>query len=107
MGLYMIQGSYTPQAWAAQIKNPSNRLDAVAQMMAKSGVKFHGAYYAFGEFDIVIIAEGPDNKSVAAALIAAAGGGALSKVQTTVLMSSAEGLEAIKGAGKVAYSPPG
>lgn len=103
----MVQASYTPQAWAAQVKNPSNRLDAVAQMMAKSGVKFHGAYYAFGEFDIVIVGEAPDNKSMAAALIAAAGGGAISRIQTTVLMSSAEGLEAIKGAAKVAYSPPG
>lgn len=63
-------------------------------MMAKSGVKFHGAYYAFGEFDIVILGEAPDNKSMAAALIAAADGGAFSRVQTTVLRSLAEGLEA-------------
>ncbi|MBM3959662.1 MAG: GYD domain-containing protein [SAR202 cluster bacterium] len=75
--------------------------------MAKSGIKSHGSYCAFGEFDIVTIAEGPDNKSLAAAIIAEAGGGPVSRLRTTVLMSAAEGLEATRGAGRVAYSPPG
>ena len=39
-------------------------------------------------------------------LIAAAAGGALSRIQTTVLMTAEEGLEAIKGAGNIEYRPP-
>jgi hypothetical protein len=54
-----------------------------------------------------MILEGPDNVSAASALIATAAGGAISKIQTTVLMTAEEGLEAIKGAGSVDYSPPG
>ena len=104
---YLIQASYTSEAWAAQIKNPVDRLAQVDEMMSAVGVKFVHGFYAFGEYDLVILAEGPDNKSAAAAAIAAAGGGALSRIHTTVLMESDEGVAAIKSAGEVGYTPPG
>ena len=107
MAHYLVQGSYTSSSWAVQIKNPQNRIEQVGKMFASKGIKFHSGYYSFGEFDLCLILEGPDNVSAASALIAAAAGGGLSKIQTTVLMTAEEGLEAIKGAGSVAYSPPG
>ena len=107
MARYLIQVSYTPESWAAQIKNPSNRLEVVAEMLAPAGITFVDAYYAFGEFDVVAIIEGPDNVSTAAAIIAIAAGGATSKVQTTVLMSADEGVEAITKAGSIGYRPAG
>ena len=107
MARYLIQVSYTPESWAVQIKNPSNRLEAVAEMLAPAGITFVDAYYAFGEFDIVAIIEGPDNVSTAAAIIAIAAGGATSEVQTTVLMSADEGVEAITKAGSIGYRPAG
>ena len=76
-------------------------------MFDSKGVKFVSGYYSFGEFDLCLIVEGPDNVSTASALIAAAAGGAISKIQTTALLTSEEGLEAIKGAGSVEYRPPG
>jgi len=106
MAHYLVQGSYTSGSWATQIQNPQNRLEQVGKMFASKGVKFVQGYYAFGDFDICIIMEGPDNVTAASALIAAAAGGALSKIQTTVLMTAEEGLEAIKGAGSVDYRPP-
>ena len=106
MAHYLVQGSYTSGSWATQIQNPQNRLEQVGKMFASKGVKFVTGYYAFGEFDLCIIMEGPDNVTAASALIAAAAGGALSKIQTTVLMTAEEGLEAIKGAGTVDYRPP-
>ena len=30
MTLYMWQGTYTPKSWAAQLKNPQNRVEAAA-----------------------------------------------------------------------------
>ncbi|MDG2065175.1 MAG: GYD domain-containing protein, partial [SAR324 cluster bacterium] len=64
-------------------------------------------FYAFGDYDLCFISEGPDNQSMASALIAAVAGGAISKMHTTVLMTPEEGLEAIKAAGSVEYRPPG
>jgi uncharacterized protein with GYD domain len=107
MARYLIQVSYTGESWAAQIENPTNRLEAVGEMLAPAGITFVDAYYAFGEFDIVAIIEGPDNVSTAAALIKVAAGGATSKIQTTVLMSAEEGREAVTRAGSIGYRPAG
>ena len=107
MAHYLVQGSYTPSSWAAQIKNPQNRIEQVGKMFASKGIKILSGYYSFGEFDLCLILEGPDNVSTASALIATAAGGAISKIQTTVLMTAEEGLEAIEGAGSVEYRPPG
>ena len=107
MAHYLCQASYTSGSWANQIKDPQNRIEQVGKMFASKGVKFISGYYSFGEFDLCFILEGPDNVSTASALIAAAAGGAISKIQTTVLMTPEEGLEAIKGAASVEYRPPG
>ena len=106
MAHYLVQGSYTYGAWANQIQNPQNRIEQVRKMFASKGVNIISGYYAFGDFDLCLIIEGPDNVTAASALIAAAAGGALSKIQTTVLMTAEEGLEAIKGAGGIDYRPP-
>ena len=107
MAHYLVQGSYTSGAWANQIQNPQNRIEQVGKMFASKGVNIITGYYSFGDFDLCLIIEGPDNVTAASALIAAAAGGALSKIQTTVLMTAEEGLEAIKGAGSIDYKPPG
>ena len=106
MAHYLVQGSYTSGSWATQIQNPQNRIEQVGKMFASKGVNIITGYYAFGDFDLCLIIEGPDNVTAASALIAAAAGGALSKIQTTVLMTAEEGLEAIKGAGGIDYRPP-
>ena len=106
MAHFLCQASYTSGSWATQIKNPQNRIEKDGKMFASKGVNFISGYYSFGEFDLCLILEGPDNVSAASALIAAASGGALSKIQTTVLMTPEEGLEAIKGAVSVEYTPP-
>ena len=76
-------------------------------MFASKGVRFVNGYYSFGEFDLCLILEGPDNIKTASALIETSAGGAISKIQTTVFMTAEEGLEAIKGAAGVGYKPPG
>lgn len=107
MPLYLFQGAFTSDAWAAQIKNPKNRADQVRPMIEAAGGKLLGYYYAFGEYDVVVLIEAPDNVSVAALAVAVASGGALKAQQTTVLMTPEEGLEAMRRASGTGYRPPG
>jgi uncharacterized protein with GYD domain len=107
MARYLIQVSYTAESWAAQVKNPQDRLKAVGEMLAPAGITFVDVYYSFGEFDIVGIVDGPDNATTAAGMIAVAAGGACSKLQTTPLLTAEEGLEAITKAGSIGYRPAG
>ena len=107
MPMYLTRFSYTPEAWARLAKNPEDRRDAARTYIESVGGKLHGFWYAFGEFDGYTLWEAPDNVSMAAVAIAIGSGGALSKVETTVLMTVEETLEALSRAGSVNYRPPG
>jgi uncharacterized protein with GYD domain len=106
MPFFMVQASYTSEAWAAQIKNPQDRFAAIAAMAKANGSEVHSAFYAFGEYDVVIIFDSPNNVDAAGFLIAAAGGGALTDLKTTVLLAGEEGQSAIAAAGGQGYAPP-
>ena len=107
MPYYMNQVSYTPEWWKAQIASPQDRTKLVSDLLEAAGGRLVSFFYAFGEWDAVVIAEAPDNGTIAEVLIAVAAGGGLAKSKTTVLMTAEEGLDAIHGAGGVDYSPPG
>ena len=61
----------------------------------------------FGQKDRVIIADVPNNESMAAIALAVAAGGATKASKTSVLMSGTEGARALKKADAVAkvYCP--
>jgi uncharacterized protein with GYD domain len=76
-------------------------------MLEQINGKLHGYYFAFGGNDIVAIIEGPDNVSVASVAIAVGSSGTVQNITTTPLLSYEEGIEAIRGANSVTYTPPG
>lgn len=100
---YLIQVSYTEQAWQALIKNPQDRIEAVRPAIENLGGKIQEGWFAFGDCDVVSIAELPDNVAAAAISMAFSAGGACKNVKTTPLMSTAEGIEALKKASRVGY----
>ncbi|HEV2221983.1 MAG TPA: GYD domain-containing protein [Candidatus Acidoferrales bacterium] len=100
---YLIQVAYKDQAWQALIKNPVDRIEAVRPAVENLGGKLQEGWFAFGDYDIVCIAEMPDNVAAAAIAIAFAGGGACKSVKTTPLMSTAEAVEALKKASRAGY----
>ena len=106
MPQYLLQAGYTPDAWAAMVKSPQNRLEAVRPVIEKLGGKVLGGWLAFGEYDIALICELPDNVSAAAFSMAASAGGAVKAVKTTPLMTIEEAMEAMRKAGGVGYRPP-
>jgi uncharacterized protein with GYD domain len=99
--------SYTSEAWANLIKNPEDRRSAARAYIEKVGGKLHGFWYAFGGHDGHVLYESPDNVSMAAAVLAIAAGGAVHSVETTVLMTVEETLQALKKAQTIQYRPPG
>jgi len=105
--LYLIQLAYTPDAWAAMVKQPQNRLEAVRPIVEKLGGKFEHAWLAFGEYDIVGIIEMPENTDAVAFAIAVAAGGAAKTFKTTPLLSVEEGVEAMGKAQGAGYRRPG
>src|ERR1700675_4007700 len=103
MPLYMYQAAYTSESLAAQLKNPQNRVEAVGRSTCEAvGGKLVGGWYCFGDYDLAIIADVPNNESMAAIALAIGAGGALKSAKTTVLMTGAEAVGAMKKAAVVA-----
>ena len=105
MPYYLLQVSYTPEAWSALMKNPHDRQAALSGTLAKLGGKMEHAWFAFGESDIVAILNLPNQVSAAALAAAIAGGGACKSVKTTPLLTMEEGIEALKLGASCGYKP--
>ena len=105
--MYLTRFSYTPETWARLGQNPEDRRNAAKTYIESVGGKLHGFWYAFGEFDGYNLWEAPDNVSMSAVAIALSSGGALSKCETTVLVTVEEAMEAMSRSGSVGYRAPG
>lgn len=105
MPKFLTRGSYTKEGLNGVLKDGgSKRVQAAKQLVESLGGKLEAFYFAFGDDDIFIITEGPDNiGSVAANLIANASGAV--RIKTTVLISPEEVDQAIKRTAE--YRPPG
>ena len=107
MALYLTKFSYTPETWARLIANPEDRRTAARSYIESVGGKLHGFWYAFGSHDGYNLFEAPDNVSMAAVAMAIGSGGALSSIETTVLLTVEETMEALGKAEQVQYRVPG
>ena len=107
MSVYLMRFSYTPETWSRLIQNPEDRRDAARSYIEQVGGTLHGFWYGFGEYDGYAMYEAPDNVSMAGVVLAIAAGGALAKVDTTVLMTVEETLEALAKGKNIRYRQPG
>ena len=107
MPFYLTRFSYTPETWARLVKHPEDRRAAAKQYIESVGGKLHGFWYAFGSHDGYTLWEAPDNVSMAAVALAISGGGALSSIETTVLLTVDETMDALRKAKQVGYRAPG
>ena len=106
MPRYLVQASYNTTGIQALVRNPQNREEALRPIVEAAGGKFDCLYYAFGDYDIVGIAEMPDNTSMVALSMAVSNGGAVASFKTTPLISMDEAVEAMRRASGTGYRPP-
>ena len=104
MAKYLLHVHYTLQGLkGVAAKGGTAREKAAREAAESAGGSMDAFYFAFGESDVVVIADFPDHASAAAlALAVGAGGGA--SVRTTVLVSPKEIDDAAKK--QVTYQPP-
>jgi len=109
MPKYLIQSSYTQEGLEGLLaEGGSSRREAVEKALASIGGTLEACYYAFGDTDVFIITDLPDNvMATAASLIGNAAG--TSKIKITVLITPEEVDKATEVAKEMsaAYRPPG
>lgn len=102
MSKYMFQVSYTQAGFQSTLQEGgTERKEAVETSIKSLNGWMEAFYFSFGETDMIVIAELPDNISAAAfSLIASAAGSTM--IRTTILITPAEiDLAATKAANKV------
>ena len=105
MAKYLIEGSYTADGIKGVIKEGgTGRRAAVSDALKALGGKIDSMYYAFGETDVYVIVDAPDNLTMAALAMGVAATGAV-RIKTTVLMTPEEIDQAIKKS--TTYKAPG
>jgi uncharacterized protein with GYD domain len=105
MPKYLIHGNYVGEGIKGLLKEGgSSRRAAIEKLAASQVGSLESVYYAFGDTDIYVIVDMPDNASMAALALTAAASGAVT-IKTTVLMTPEEVDEASKKT--VDYRPPG
>jgi uncharacterized protein with GYD domain len=103
MAYFLFEVAYTPEAWAAMVKNPQDRSAAVEPAIQKLGGSVERFWLSFGEYDVIGVVQMPDNISAAAFSLAISAGGACKNVKTTPLLTIEEGMEAMKRASASGY----
>jgi len=109
MTIYITQGNYTREAIQGLMAKPEDRSEEVGRAFAAAGGKLHAYYTTFGEYDFLIIGEGPNEMDTAALLFVAAGTGGVSNLKTTVAIRSADMKQVFAKAGSLAakFRPAG
>ena len=105
MPKYLVEASLTAEGVrGVQKEGGTSRVKAVTAAIKGLGGKLECYYFAFGERDVFLIADFPDNASAASFAMAVGSSGAV-RAKTTVLLTPAEVDRAVKR--KVGYRPPG
>lgn len=107
MARYLVQANYTQQGVSGLVSSPQDRSGAIASLVESIGGKIHSLDYCFGEYDVVVIMEAPDDIAMAALSMAVGASGAITNIHTTVLIPTADGFAAAQKAKEITYRPPG
>ena len=86
MPTYITLLKWTGQG-IGKAKDSPKRLDAGRKAMKKRGVEIKDTYLTMGRYDLVCVVEGPDDETVAAALLSL---GSQGNVQTETLKAFTE-----------------
>jgi uncharacterized protein with GYD domain len=105
MPVYLFTSRYRPEALAAQIRVPQNRVEASRIPVEKLGGRILGGWHAIGQINFVAVIELPTDQAAAALAIAFTAGGAAEDHRWTRLMSADEWVEAVKAAAHTEYRP--
>jgi uncharacterized protein with GYD domain len=101
MALFMIQATYTPEAWARMAQKPEDRREAVRPLAEKLGGKLIDIYFCMGEYDAIVLIEAPDAASAAAASVGAYAAGHLRAIKTTPLFTVEEAMGVMRKVGSI------
>jgi uncharacterized protein with GYD domain len=96
MALYMYQASYTAKSMAAQLRDPQDPVKAIKSALEDVGATIVVAGFPFGEYDVLVVYEAPDDMTAASVAMAVAAAGEVKSAKTTRVLSGQEWVESLR-----------
>jgi uncharacterized protein with GYD domain len=105
MAKFLVQATYSSEGIKGVLKDKaSGRKAALEKALASVGAKLEAMYFVFGDYDVMLIVDAPDNSTVMAVDLSACATG-LARTSTIPLLTVEEADQAIKKG--VKYRGPG
>src|SRR5262245_40942033 len=104
MTTFITQARFTKEGFNAMIAAPEDRAEVVGRLIAEVGGKLVAYYLTSGEYDILLIFEGPSYEDTVPALIVAAAESGVADLKTVTALTSSEMKSAFVKAGPIAAS---
>jgi uncharacterized protein with GYD domain len=108
MPQFLIEVAYTSDSWSTQVREQGNVLERIQPLLDGCNGRVDSCFYAFGDYDLILIADFPGAEEAASFSLAATAGGSVKTIRTTPLLTVEQGLAAMaraQEAGK-SYVPP-
>ena len=103
MPTFITQGRYTAEAMRGLLSHPEDRSKQIEKLFAASGGKLLGYYMTFGDYDFLVVSEGP-SEGVATSPIGAAASGEVKHLKTQLPVPASQMIETFSRAGPIAAS---
>ena len=104
MTTFITQARFTKEGFNAMIAAPKDRAEIVGRLIAEVGGKLIAYYLTSGEYDVLLIFEGPSYEDTVPALIVAAAESGVADLKTVTALTSSEMKSAFVKAGPIAAS---
>ena len=103
MPCYLYQASYSGAAIKTLVGNPQDRTGPAKAAIEANGGTMIGAWMAFGSDDLVVVADMPDDASMAGVALAVSATGAIEGGKTTKLLDMPTAVEGMKDERRVMF----
>jgi uncharacterized protein with GYD domain len=109
MPYYLARAKISKDMITALVSRPEDRLVATTRFLQQIGGRLHNYFFSFGQYDIVLLFELPDNVNAAALAMTLSAAGSVTEIETTPLLTMQEAVAAMQSAGQATgvYVPPG
>lgn len=109
MAFYLARAKLSQQFMNALVERPEDRFVKTTKLLKSIGGRLHYYFFTFGQYDIVLIYELPDNIAAASLSMVLSAAGTVTEVETTPLLTMEEAIDAMRAASDTVgvYQPPG
>ncbi len=108
MAFFLARAKVSKDYMQALVDRPEDRLVSTTRFLQGIGGRLHNYFFAFGEYDIVLLYELPDNVGAATLSMVLSASGSVTEIETTPLLTMEEAVAAMKKSGEAmgVYVPP-